>query len=492
MGMYGGMPFPGPSMQPTAYDPNEPSLDMRQRGPYQGVPMMHRAQNGDEGGRMFQAQGEAPVIQDLTPAPESSSPMDVSPSPNRTLTPGTGDVLSGDSAANGSGGVARFPHLSGRPKRGTNPGFRGRGRAGRGTFTGEHQSFGANETGRNSKTIVVEKIPEDKLSLEAVNNWFKRFGTVTNVAVDVHGKKALVSFSSHEEARAAWSAEEAVFNNRFVKIFWHRPMEGQGAAGMRALEASATTVANIAARGTAPTPSTSEAPKRVPAKAATPGPAKLTALQEKQQLLEKQIAEQKELMGKLATASPEEKKDIMARLRQLSAEMKAPSVEKASPQPHSRSASIDTEGRDRRKELLDMELDSHSKTAEESAPVPDGEESRENLQEKLAKLREEARALGISDIAPPQPPYRGGFRGRARGRASFRGAMRGGPPRGSMKLDNRPKALLVKGVSSHDPDVVQAIRTWYEVNRTLIMILFWIVSLLSFTGWRSISVSRCT
>jgi RNA-binding protein 26 len=40
--------------------------------------------------------------------------------------------------------------------------------------------------------------------------------------------------------------------------------------------------------------------------------------------------------------------------------------------------------------------------------------------------------------------------------------MRGGPVRGSMKLDNRPKKLLVKGV--HE-DGSQALRDWYEVRK---------------------------
>lgn len=39
--------------------------------------------------------------------------------------------------------------------------------------------------------------------------------------------------------------------------------------------------------------------------------------------------------------------------------------------------------------------------------------------------------------------------------------MRGGPPRASMKLDNRPKKLLVKGVSEENS---QALRDWYEVR----------------------------
>ena len=57
------------------------------------------------------------------------------------------------------------------------------------------------------------------------------------------------------------------------------------------------------------------------------------------------------------------------------------------------------------------------------------------------------------------------YRGRGRGiRNHFRGAMRGGHPRASMKLDNRPKKLLVKGVQD---DGMQTLRDWYEVRYAL-------------------------
>jgi len=95
-------------------------------------------------------------------------------------------------------------------------------------------------------------------------------------------------------------------------------------------------------------------------------------------------------------------------------------------------------------------------------------ESTEELKAKLAKLREEAASLGISPTSTDTShgaPYRG-YRGR--GRASrgtfYRGAPRGGPPRASMKLDNRPRKLLVKGVRE---DAVQALRDWYETTGQL-------------------------
>jgi len=85
---------------------------------------------------------------------------------------------------------------------------------------------------RRDKTLVVEKIPDDHLSLGAVSDWFKKFGTVTNVAVDPPTAKALVTFAEHDQAWKAWKSEEAVFGNRFVKVYWHRPLVGRGGRGM--------------------------------------------------------------------------------------------------------------------------------------------------------------------------------------------------------------------------------------------------------------------
>ena len=63
------------------------------------------------------------------------------------------------------------------------------------------------------------------------------------------------------------------------------------------------------------------------------------------------------------------------------------------------------------------------------------------------------------------------YRGRGRGARSFyRGAMRGGPPRASMKLDNRPRKLLVQGASQEQ---LQNVRDWYEVREMRQKISFW-------------------
>jgi RNA-binding protein 26 len=186
----------------------------------------------------------------------------------------------------------------------------------------------------------------------------------------------------------------------------------------------------------------------------------VSELAAKQKLLEQQITEQKSLMTSLETSSPEEKKGILARLRKLGEEMTIPSIPSppsATPAKVHSPAPVLTAQNDHEKkerDRLDKELELHAVG-----------ESTEELKAKLAKLREEAASLGIPETTPEVSygaPYRG-YRGRGRGArgAFYRGAPRGGPPRASMKLDNRPRKLLVKGVRE---DNLQALRDWYEVR----------------------------
>jgi RNA-binding protein 26 len=487
-----GLPFGmGP---PATYDPHEARLDMRTGAPPGPMGRAQRSTipprvNGDAQ-PLPPASGELPVIQDLTPAAYSdeaaqqsdkhleSHSVDSQPNGMSAPTSPTVKMEVDDS----SGAPSSYP---GRPNRGSqNSPARGRG-ARPGVFGGDVQRF---HPERRDKTLVVEKIPEDKLSLDAVNGWFKRFGTVTNVAVDAVSAKALVSFSTHEEAHAAWKTEDAVFGNRFVKVFWHRPMGGQGLAGQRALAASAPIVASVAARDqaqSAPTPDATSPDSSPPAvsgsgvktNVSTPSKSSTSAFAARQKLLEQQIAEQKALMEKLNTASAEEKKEIFAQLRKLGQEIKTTSSQAAftpSKKPStSTSQPDDREAKER--ERLDKELELHSAAV-------DGEETTEALQAKLAKLKAEVRSrayvrvlvslissvfavqaasLGIDSSAEPASPYPYRGRGRGRGRGFYRGSARGGPPRASMKLDNRPKKLLIKDVGS---DSTQAVRDWYEAG----------------------------
>ncbi|TFK41394.1 hypothetical protein BDQ12DRAFT_647376 [Crucibulum laeve] len=503
----GGVPFAmGGGAGGGSYDPHNAQMDIRPVAggrQHQRAPLLPRIQQED-GNRVIHpvnASGELPVIQDLTPAVPRSpkGDADVQTQPIRAgsqqpiqqpdfnmnnaygmmngMMNGGGPVqpyipvntqMDVDMAAPSAESMRPPAHGRGGFRGGRGgPGGRGRG----GTFGGEVHNFRPEK--RSDKTLVVEKIPEDKLSLEAVNAWFKRFGTVTNVAIDTAGLKALVSFSDHEEAHAAWKSEDAVFGNRFVKVFWHRPMEGHGQVGARMLAASAPLMANMTGKetsGAKPTPAPAPAAasaSTVPAvrKTSTTPSATASVLAAKQELLEKQIAEQKSLMASLSTASAVEKKEIMARLRKLGEEMTTTPVTTPTPASSAsgavKKATFDADEHERKeREKLDKELELHSV----AAPPTEAEETAEDLKAKLERLKAEAASLGIAEAGAEAGyggGYRGGYRGRARGgpRGYFRGAMRGGPPRASMKLDNRPKKLLLKGVSE---DGVQAIRDWYE------------------------------
>ncbi|KAF8527861.1 hypothetical protein BU17DRAFT_38588 [Hysterangium stoloniferum] len=505
----GGAPFmpmfpsnnPFVGMSGAAYDPHESHMEMghrHNRGP------RHDGRGPDA---IPVSSVELPVIQDLTPRDpvEEAGRGEAVVQPNgfthnfgtprraqqqqpvNMLQPGVSTSyppIAGHVGGGQMGSGAMESIQMGGNHMGGGAGGNGFRRSGRGSFTGEMHNF--RNASRDDKTLVVEKIPDEKLSLEAVNEWFKRFGTVTNVAIDTSSSKALVSFSNHTEAHTAWKSEEAVFGNRFVRLFWHRPLDGQGGVGQRALAASAPLIKHIAnpdasssplAEQPSPLPSQPGVPATPNKQPSRPDAATAAALAARQQLLERQISEQKVLMSRLSIATtPEEKQEIMTRIRDIQKGM-TPSTTPITPQVPS-SKSKNGKGGSKalsEKEMLDKELELHAvQTALGSGQGSTDSEATSTaaLKEKLAQLKAEASRLGLpeADMDTVSPsttyhPYRGrGFRARG----LIRG--RGGPPvRGSMKLDNRPRKLLIQGVLNEE--AVQAVRNHYQNMGNLE--LFW-------------------
>jgi len=471
----GAMPF---MMNGGGYDPTESRMDTRPRSQHR-APLLPRG--ADDSATMS---GELPVIQDLTPreggpsgsagigssAPVASDDVDMPVVPPAMIPYPMMDPsafapmpLPGDDVdMNAYGGMA-MPPVAGRGQYRGGRARRGAG-GGRGTFPSAPSENGARPERRSDKTLVVEKIPNEHLSLPKIKEWFSRFGTVTEAAVDPHGAKALVSFTTNEEARAAWKSEDAVFGNRFVKVFWHRPMEGHGSVGQRMLAASSRTLANLTTASNSTTSPASTSTVTPPP--ATKKPLPTSILSSKQNELEQKIAEQKELMGSLDSASGlDEKKEILGKLRKLGDEVKVLTASVAEAMA-----------------TATKKPTAEDETEEKTEPAEGGETAAE-LKAKLEKLKAEvglhwfyflllltapkAASLGLDSST--QPPYGTSFRGsypyRARGRGAPRGysrgapILRGGPPRGSMKLDNRPKKLLVTGVKE---DELQKLKDWYE------------------------------
>lgn len=75
---------------------------------------------------------------------------------------------------------------------------------------------------RSNTTIVVERIPEDNFSEEDVRSFFGKFGTILEVRMQAYKRLAVVVYGTHDAADAAYNSPKAVFDNRFVKVYWHR------------------------------------------------------------------------------------------------------------------------------------------------------------------------------------------------------------------------------------------------------------------------------
>jgi len=91
-------------------------------------------------------------------------------------------------------------------------GGRGRGRGG--AHGGRH--------GGASK-LLVKNIPSGLNTIAHINNHFTRFGTLVNVQIHFENDPgaALVSFAHPNEATAAMNSPDAVFGNRFIKMFYN-------------------------------------------------------------------------------------------------------------------------------------------------------------------------------------------------------------------------------------------------------------------------------
>lgn len=115
------------------------------------------------------------------------------------------------------------------------------------------------------------------------------------------------------------------------------------------------------------------------------------------------------------------------------------------------------------------------KPVEQTADDAGDNERTRGLREQLAKLEEEAKALGIDPNAASEtifhyPRGRGGYRGRGRGRGgynpSYRGGWNGAGARGGAvkRLDNRPKTICLIFAEGSYQNHQETLRSWLLFN----------------------------
>lgn len=415
MPQIGQMPAPPPGMPP--YDPNDPMsmfMAMQQAMGMQGMPGMppmpgapatqkklgRRCFDYDRKG--FCARGASCQYEHGEEAPADQY------DPSNSALPGFPPVEQWNDSGRG-GGRGR-----GRGRGGGN--FRGGGR--RADISIQGQNFDKSNT-----TIVVEQIPEDKVDEQVVRDFFNEFGNIEEVGLQPYKRLATVKYDSYDAAKAAYDSPKVIFDNRFVKVYWHKsdgphkPSGGEGDVEMKEQEPQID-------------------------------PEEFAKRQEEAQRKHEEALKQR-------AEAEKQRSDIDAKMKAMEAE---------------------------KKKLAEMLAKKGGKLPAPAAPAPSTNENAtqddpKGLQEQLAKLEAEAHSLGI-DPENTSNGWTGGYRGRGgfRGRGGYRGrgynpGFRGGygPMRGGAvkRLDNRPRTVAIVFPSGTYDQHDEALRQYLLLSNNL-------------------------
>ncbi|KAI0206382.1 hypothetical protein F4808DRAFT_117589 [Astrocystis sublimbata] len=277
------------------------------------------------------------------------------------------------------------------------------------------------------KSIVIQNIPRENFSEDKVREYFSQFGGIEEVSMQKQNHLAVIKFDSWEAANAAWSSPKVIFDNRFVKVYWHREEDsGEATPNGKQLTPNETATAH---KPTIEPEIDMESFHRRQLEAQKVYDAKLKKRQEVE--LERQELEGRQ--KRLREQYIEAKRQLQTKLRENGIE--------------------------------DDSLSSEISTSNDSSVMKPGAGTAA-LKAQLAALEQEANQLGLDpddtndDAMSWIPGGRGrgrGFRGRGgyaprgiRGTYGYRG--RGGTVEArhaayaAFSLDNRPKTVVLSGV----------------------------------------------
>ncbi len=299
---------------------------------------------------------------------------------------------------------SRTGHLDlGQKERGRGD-FRGRGR-GIKNFRGGGKRSTISHLGPSrdlsNTTIVVESIPQDRCDEQNVRGFFSEFGDIDEVTVDRDKKLAIIKYNTHAAAQAAYESPKVVFDNRFVKVFWHKTE------------------------------------KQLNPMTADRRGSNDVEMHENNQIDAAELAKQQEEAQRKHDEAKKQREEMAKQRLELDAQLKAKEEE-----------------RRKMAELIARKTGkAQSPQAEAGSPNGTDSEQTKGLKAQLAKLEAEAKSLGLNpdDMTNDTGTHnsyrgRGGFRGRSRGRGhyqGYRGGWAGGRGGAVMRLDNRPKTVAV-------------------------------------------------
>jgi hypothetical protein len=276
---------------------------------------------------------------------------------------------------------------------------------------------------------VVESIPEDHFSEDAVRAFFSKFGEIQEISMQPYKHLAIVKYDSWAAANAAYKSPNPIFDNRFVKVFWYR-------------DASESIPNSMPLNGSHPHGSS------YPTEDADPEPEiDMEELARRQEEAQQKFSEREAKRAEL----DEQRQEIEKKQQELLVQHREAT------------------------EALQARLSAKNGST-------GGGGGAEQLRAQLAALESEAKILGIdpngiddtgsmSEYGAGYPPPRGGYRGRARGRGRGgrgRGSFRGAPDRhaayAQFSLDNRPRKIAIKGADFTVPEQDEKLRQFLLVS----------------------------
>jgi RNA recognition motif-containing protein len=294
---------------------------------------------------------------------------------------------------------------------------------------------------RTKSTIVVENIPEESFSEEAVRDFFAQFGNIVEVSMQPYKHLAIVKFDNWSAANSAYRSPKVIFDNRFVKVFWYKE------------DAASTGSTNGGGKPSGPTD----------AGGSTTG--ETNATQGPEIDMEEFARKQEE-----AQKAHEEKAQKMEEVKRQREELEKRQSELLAKQEE-----------EKQKLLAKIAAKMANSTGSEGGEAKKPTSQTEALKAQLAALEAEAKQLGID---PDAVDDGSGWssRGRGRGRGApfrsrgyaprgFRGSFRGRGASGhhaayaAYSIDNRPKAVSITGVDFTIPEKDETLRQYLFVRK---------------------------
>ncbi|BGP43300.1 mitochondrial ribosomal small subunit component [Rhodotorula kratochvilovae] len=275
---------------------------------------------------------------------------------------------------------------------------------------GDSDIPGVTQSHDTSRVISVDNIPPTSLTVAAVRHFFQPFGVIVDLVINAEERTATITFLNPEQADRALASPQAVFGNRFVRVY-RRPDTG----------APPRNAPPVVARDSAPPPSQAAVPPMNSVAAASPP--------SRAELLQHNAAQQRALLAEVESADAARRSVIMASLRQLANEADAIRIG-ALP------------------------------ARDPNGTLGGAPSNREDALARLKALQREAASLGIdsaSSAAPPRPSS-----GAARVDEHFqqRSTKRRHPQQ--FRLDNRSRKVRVRPVVNAEQ--AEQARAYFEVS----------------------------